>query len=87
MLNVNGLIRTLQTVINLDYPLKRFLEGSDVPANPGGPAVGTVGRVVAFIELGHKTAYLFVGKRLVGPDGAVTGHDHAAFVEHFCQAG
>jgi hypothetical protein len=71
---------------NSDNPFKRFLKGSDIPANPGGPAVGTVGGVVAFIELAHKTAYLFVGKRLVCPDGAVTGHDHTAFVEHFCQA-
>jgi hypothetical protein len=45
---------------HLNNPLKGFLKGSDVPANPGGSAVGTVGGVVAFIELGHKTAYLFV---------------------------
>ena len=44
---------------NSDNPLKRFLEGSDVPANPGGPAVGTVGGVVAFIQLGHKRLVRF----------------------------
>ena len=72
---------------NSNDSLERFLEGSKVPANPGGPPVGAVGRVVAFIELGQKTVYLGLGKCLVGPDGAVTGHDHTAFIQHFRQAG
>ncbi len=49
--------------------------------------MGTVGGVVAFIELGQQAFDLWIGKCLVGPDGAVTGHDHAAFIQHFRQTG
>ena len=39
----------------LNNALKRFLQGLDVPANPGGSTVGAVGGVAAVIELGQKT--------------------------------
>ena len=39
----------------LHHPLERFLQGLEIPANPGGPTVGTVGGVAAFIELAQKT--------------------------------
>ena len=80
-------LNPIETIaVNSYNPLKRFFQGSDVPANPGGPTVGAVGRVVAFIELGQKTVYLCLGECLVSPDSAVTGHDHTTFIQHFRQA-
>ena len=64
-----------------------LLQRSQFPAQPGGASVGAVGGVGAVIQLIQQALDLLFGQGLVGPDGTVTGHDHAASIQCFRQAG
>ena len=70
----------------LDNALKRFFQEFQVPADPGGAPVGTMRRVLAFIQLLEQLPDLPAVKRLIGPQGPVAGHHPAAPVQNLFQA-
>ncbi len=61
--------------------LKRFLQGCQIPADPGGASVGAMRRVITRIQLPEQRLDLFFSKRLIGPHGPVAGHHHAALIQ------
>ena len=67
--------------------LEGFFQILHRPLNPGGPTVGTVGGIVALIQLGEHVANLLTGEALIGPDAMVAGYHHATFVQHLFQTG